>query len=197
MVRQGAGSSPAIPSWNPNRACSSISASATPRRALRAATYFYHYRIDDLIERYSTQTDFFFFRNRGRARLRGFEAEAQAELGWGLHMESAFQVARGRALDDNIYLDDIAPETFSIQLRKTLPVRNAFAQIRTGIYAEDTRPGPTERVVPGYTMIDVGGGIADRRGVRTAGLGAQSLERVVPGQPGRAHRSRLPAGPSR
>ena len=127
---------------------------------LRAATYFYHYRIDDLIERYSTQTDFFFFRNRGRARLRGFEAEAQAVLGWGLSLESGFQVARGRALDDNVYLDDIAPETFSVQLRKMLPVRNAFVQIRTAIYAEDTRPGPTERVVPGYTLLDLGGGIA-------------------------------------
>ena len=88
---------------------------------VRAATYFYHYRIDDLIERYSTQTDFFFFRNRGRAQLRGFEAEAQAELGWGLWMESAFQIARGRALDDNVYLDDVTPETFTIQLRKTSP----------------------------------------------------------------------------
>ena len=126
---------------------------------LRAATYVYHYRIDDLIERYTTQTDFFFFRNRGRARLRGFEAEAQADLGWGLWMESAFQIARGRALDDSLYLDDIAPETFSVQVRKMLPFRNAFAQIRTGIHAEDTRPGPTERVVPGYTLIDLGGGI--------------------------------------
>ena len=35
------------------------------------AVFFYHYRIDDLIERYQTQPDFFFFRNRGRARLRG------------------------------------------------------------------------------------------------------------------------------
>jgi hemoglobin/transferrin/lactoferrin receptor protein len=127
---------------------------------LRAATYFYHYRIDDLIERYSTETDFFFFRNRGRARLRGFEAEAQAVLGWGLQLESAFQIARGRALDDDIYLDDMAPETFSLQLRQNFPVRSAFAQVRTGIAADDTRPGPTERIVPGYTLIDVGGGIA-------------------------------------
>ena len=102
-ARQGADSSPGIPSWNPNRACSSTSASATPRRASAPRLTYYHYRIDDLIERYSTQTDFFFFRNRGRARLRGFEAEAQAELGWGLQMESAFHVARGRALDDNVY----------------------------------------------------------------------------------------------
>ena len=144
---------------------------------MRAATYFYHYRIDDLIERYSTQTDFFFFRNRGRARLRGFEAEAQAALGWGLSLESAFQIARGRALDDNAYLDDMTPETFSMQVRKTLPVRDAFAQVRTAFYAEDTRPGPTERVVPGYTLVDAGGGIADRRGVRAPRLGAQPAER--------------------
>lgn len=126
----------------------------------RAATYFYHYRIDDLVERYSTQTDFFFFRNRGHARLRGFEAEAQADLGWGLRMESAFQSARGRAPDDDVYLDDIAPETFSLLVRKMLPVRNAFVQVRTAIAADDTRPGPTERPVPGSTLIDAGGGLA-------------------------------------
>jgi outer membrane receptor protein involved in Fe transport len=127
---------------------------------LRAATYFYHYRINDLIERYQTQTDFFFFRNRGRARLRGFEAEAQASLGWGMSLESAFQAARGRALDDATYLDDIAPETFSLQWRKAFDARSSFAQLRAAWYAEDTRPGPTEIVVPGYTAIDAAAGVA-------------------------------------
>ena len=125
---------------------------------VRVATYFYHYRIDDLIERYQAQTDFFFFRNRGRAQLRGFEVEAQASLGWDVTLESAFQIARGRALDDDTYLDDIAPETLSLQLRKSLPVRDAFVQMRTAWYAEDTRPGPTEIAVPGYTMLDAAGG---------------------------------------
>ena len=36
------------------------------------AMFVYQYRIDDLVERYTTETDFFFFRNRGRARLRGW-----------------------------------------------------------------------------------------------------------------------------
>jgi outer membrane receptor protein involved in Fe transport len=126
---------------------------------LRAATYFYNYLINDLIERYATETDFFYFRNRGRARLRGFEVEAQATLGWGLTLESAFQTARGRALDDNTYLDDIAPETFSAQVRRSIPAYNAFVQVRTAVYAEDTRPGPTERVVPGYVLVDAAGGI--------------------------------------
>ena len=108
---------------------------------VRAATYFYHYRIDDLIERYTTATDFFFFRNRGRARLRGFEAEAQATLGWGFSLEAAFQVARGRALDDDTYLDDITPETFSFSCARRHEWQGLFWQVRTAWFAEDTVPG--------------------------------------------------------
>ena len=127
---------------------------------VRAATYFYHYRIDDLIERYQTTPDNFFFRNRGRARLRGFEAETQASLGGGLSLEAGFQVARGHALDDDTYLDDIAPETFTFQLRKSFAARDAFVQLRTAWYAEDTRPGPTEIAVPGYTLLDAAAGLS-------------------------------------
>jgi outer membrane receptor protein involved in Fe transport len=121
---------------------------------VRAATYFYNYQIDDLIERYSTATDSFFFRNRGRARIRGFEAEAQSTLGSGFTLEGAFQWARGRALDDDTYLDDITPETFSLQLRKSHEWQALFWQVRAAWFAEDTRPGPTERVAPGYTLLD-------------------------------------------
>jgi len=135
------------------------------QQRVRAATYFYQYRINDLIERYQTQTDFFFFRNRGRARLRGFEAELQATLGRGLTLESAFQTARGRALDTNSYLDDITPETLSLQVRQDFGARGAFAQVRTAWFAEDTRPGPTERAVPGYTLLDAGAGFTLVKGV--------------------------------
>jgi outer membrane receptor protein involved in Fe transport len=132
---------------------------------VRAAVYAYQYRIDDLIERYATTADDFFFRNRGRARLRGLEAELQGSLGRGLSIESAFQVARGRALDDNQFLDDITPETISVQVRKDFALRGAFAQARVAVFTEDTRPGPTERVAPGYTLLDAGGGITVVRGL--------------------------------
>ena len=127
---------------------------------VRAAVYGYQYRIDDLIERYQTQTDFFLFRNRGRARLRGFEAELQATLGWKLSLETAFQVARGRALDDNRSLDDITPATGSVQLRRSFARRGAFAQLRAAVFAADTQPGPTERLAPGYTLLDAAAGFA-------------------------------------
>ena len=78
-------------------------------RRTQLGVYFYQYRITDLIERYQTQTDFFLFRNRGRARLRGFEVEASSNLGKGYSIEVGAQIARGHALDDDAFLDDISP----------------------------------------------------------------------------------------
>ena len=114
----------------------------------RLATFYYEYRIDDLIERYSTSTDNFFFRNRGTARIRGFEVEGQAELGAGVTLELASQVAEGRALDDDAYLDDISPANLSAVLRKQFGERG-FGQVRVAYFSDDEHFGPTERAVPG------------------------------------------------
>jgi hemoglobin/transferrin/lactoferrin receptor protein len=119
--------------------------------------FVYQYRINDLIERFETQTDFFFFRNRGRAQLRGFEIEARSDLGRGYSMEIAAQIARGRALDDGASLDDISPATFSVLGRKDFGNR-AYAQGRWAQYAADDRPGPSEIAAPGATLVDIGGG---------------------------------------
>jgi outer membrane receptor for ferrienterochelin and colicins len=123
----------------------------------RLGAFFYNYRIDDLIERYQETTDFFFFRNRGRARVRGFELEGQGDLGRGFTLDLAFQVAEGRSLDDDAYLDDIAPATFITVLRKAFGTR-AYALGRLAFYSDDDHFGPTERAVPGYTLFDLGGG---------------------------------------
>ena len=34
-----------------------------------------------------------------------------------------------------------------------------FVQVRAGGYARDERPGPTEVATPGYTLIDLSGGV--------------------------------------
>jgi outer membrane receptor for ferrienterochelin and colicins len=123
----------------------------------RASLYAFHYRISNLIERYETEPDFFFFRNRGRARVRGIEVESQGDLGYGLTLQLAAQITRGRALDDDISMDTIPPESVTAQLRKQLSTQG-FVQIRAAAYARDTRPGPTEREVPGYAVVDASGG---------------------------------------
>jgi len=125
--------------------------------AFRVAAFYYHYRIHNLIERYSTATDFLFFRNRGSARVRGFEVEAQATLPGSLMLDIATQVAEGRALDDHAYLDDVSPINLTAVLRKQFGER-AFSQIRASYFSDDDHFGPTERAVNGYTMVDAAAG---------------------------------------
>ncbi len=122
---------------------------------LRLAAYAYQYRITDLVERYQTTTDVFFFRNRGRARLRGVEVEAQADLGRGLMLEAAAQTSRGTALGANAALDDISPDTTSLVLRKAFGAKvSVFG--RVAFYADDDRPGPSEIAAPGHVNVDLG-----------------------------------------
>jgi hemoglobin/transferrin/lactoferrin receptor protein len=123
----------------------------------RWAFYAYQYRITGLLERYETTRDFFYFRNRGRARIRGVELEGQAEPGGGVTIEVAAQLARGTAPDDKAAIDDIPSASVSLQVRKQIGAR-AFAQVRSAAYARDDRPGPTERAVPGYGIVDASGG---------------------------------------
>ena len=92
---RAAGTSPATPISIRRPACSStVSARYTAPR-YRLAAFYYQYRIDDLIERYQTTIDNFFFRNRGRARIRGFEVEGQADLGAGFTVDLATAGGRG------------------------------------------------------------------------------------------------------
>jgi len=126
-------------------------------RRVRLGVFFYQYNIEDLVERYETQTDFFFFRNRGEGRMRGFEVESQMDLGWGVTGELAGQIARAELLDDGTFLDDGPPANVSLQLRKA--IRRGFAQVRVARFVEDDRPGPTEIVAPGYTLVDLSGGV--------------------------------------
>lgn len=140
----------------------------------RLAAFYYHYRIQDLIERYEAGTDFFFFRNQGRARIRGVELEAQAQLGPALTLELAAQASEGTALDGSTFLDGIAPVTVSAQVRRQFGWR-AFAQVRAAVFAADNRPGPTERVVPGYTLVDLSAGYAVTKALEVRGLARNLL----------------------
>jgi outer membrane receptor protein involved in Fe transport len=72
-------------------------------------------------------------------------------------LDLAMQVAEGRALDDDAYLDDMSPTNLSVTLRKQFGDR-AFGQLRAAFFSDDENSGPTERAVPGYTMMDAAAG---------------------------------------
>ncbi len=141
----------------------------------RAAVYVFHYRIHDLVERFETTRDFFFFRNRGRAEMSGVELESQIDLGGGVSLEIASQLTRGEALDDGAPLDAVPPESLSLQVRKQLGTRG-FVQARTALHARDERPGPTERITPGYALVDLAGGWTIRDGLELRLLGRNVLD---------------------
>jgi outer membrane receptor protein involved in Fe transport len=141
----------------------------------RWAFYAYQYRITNLVERYQTATDFFFYRNRGRARLRGVELEMQSDFGRGITLEVAAQRARGVALDDAAALDDISADTISAQLRKQFGTR-AFVQMRAAVFADDNRPGPSEVATPGYRMVDASGGYTVSRSLELRLLARNLLD---------------------
>jgi outer membrane receptor protein involved in Fe transport len=136
---------------------------------VRAGFSVYRYRIDDLIERYMTATDFYYFRNRGRAIIRGLEVEANTALPLKLTLESTVTFTRGEAVDDGAALDDIPPFTVGLGLRRPIGSR-AFAQLRALFYSKDDRPGPTEIGMPAYTTLDaiVGATLAKRLDVNVA-----------------------------
>ena len=124
---------------------------------LRLGFFAFQYNIKDLIERYQTATDFFFFRNRGEGRIRGLELEVQAQLAWQLSLESTATVTRGVALDDDAALDDMPPATFTLGFRRPVSSKG-FVQVRGSFFAVDDRPGPTEARMPGYTALDATAG---------------------------------------
>ncbi len=149
---------------------------------VRAGVSAYQYRINDLIERYSTATDFFFFRNRGRARIRGIETEVNAGLGFGVTLESSATWSRGLALDDDTPLDDIPPLTGMVALRRAVGGRG-FVQVRGTFFAKDEDPGPTEIRMPGYTLVDVAGGVSLGRSLDLNVMVRNLLDRTYPVSP--------------
>ncbi|HEU5455934.1 MAG TPA: TonB-dependent receptor, partial [Nocardioides sp.] len=125
----------------------------------RPAVYAYYYLIDDLIERFEdpNQADFFFFRNRGRARIRGIELELLADLPGKVTLLVSGGVSDGEALDDDTPLDDIAPENLIVQGRKGLGERG-WVQMRVAWMDELDEPGPNEVPLDSRTVVDASGG---------------------------------------
>lgn len=140
----------------------------------RVAVYGYHYRISDLVERYQTETDFFFFRNRGRARIRGAEVELQATLPGRFGLELTAHALDGEALDDGAALDTIPVPTFTARVRRD--GGRGYGWIRGGLYGRLAEPGPTEQERPGYALLDAGVGARFGRHVELDLLGRNLLD---------------------
>jgi outer membrane receptor protein involved in Fe transport len=124
-------------------------------RTVRVSGAYYDYRIENLVERYLIGASDFLFRNRGAARLRGGELEAQAGLSHGIVVDLSAQLSRGRDPDNGTPLDDVAPSSMSIVMRWS-PGRRVASYLRLAAVARHVAAGPTEVVTPGFIPLDAG-----------------------------------------
>jgi hemoglobin/transferrin/lactoferrin receptor protein len=142
----------------------------------RVALYGFHYRIDDLVERYATEPDFFFFRNRGQAEIKGVEAELQATLPWKIGVELSAHQVSGHALDDDAALDAIPVPTITTRVSRDFD--RGYVWLRTAHYAELDEPGPTEQARPGFSLLDAGLGVELGRRVELGLVGRNLLDKA-------------------
>ncbi len=159
---------------------------------LRFGVYLYHYRFFNLIERFEAGDDLFFFRNRGSARLRGVELEAEWQIRPSLSFTLGAQRARGRTPEDNQPLDDVPSNSLTLVFRKTIHKRGHL-QLRSVLFGRDQQPGPTEIVTPGYGQIDLAGGWTWPSGIGLQVQLRNLLDKDFPASPDR----RATAAPGR
>jgi iron complex outermembrane receptor protein len=147
----------------------------------RIALYGYLYRIDDLIERYRSG-DNYYFRNRGQGEVAGAELEAGTDLGAGIVLQGGLQFVRGEVRDDGTPIDDVPPRGGFLVLRQEfVSCWSWFA--RLAAYRRDERPGPSERVVPGYAVVDGGVGYRVSPAFEVQLLARNLLDREYPSSP--------------
>jgi iron complex outermembrane receptor protein len=149
------------------------------RDNLALAGYAYGYRIDNLIERYRDDGDFY-FRNRGAGEITGLEIEANWIVGADLELQLGAHWIRGEVVDDGTPTDDVPPAGVTAVIRGT-PGERWWWMVRGAAFAEDDRPGPTEQARPGYGVVDAGFGWRLSRALELSLVGRNLLDRAYLG----------------
>ncbi len=151
------------------------------RKKVGIGLYLYRYRISDLIERFETEPDMFFFRNRGAALIRGVEVESQFLLAGGWGLEAAAQWLYGES-EEGDPLADIPPRRLGFHVSKRIS-ESAQIQLRSTLFDRDDRPGPTEVLTPGYVRFDLLGRVRLSRFVSVVGELRNLLDKDYPASP--------------
>ncbi len=148
------------------------------RGPVQLAAFAYRYRIRDLVERYKSNGDYF-FRNRGEAEIRGIEVEGAVAVAGDVTLRLGGQVLRGTVDDDGTPLDDI-PSRGGFVVVRSEPRSGPWWLARVAAWTRDERPGPTERVVPGHAVVDLGAGWRFSAALELELLARNVLDRAYP-----------------
>jgi iron complex outermembrane receptor protein len=149
------------------------------RDGLAVAGYAYAYRIDDLIERYREDGDFY-FRNRGAGEITGLEVEASWIAANTLEIQLGAHWIRGEVVDDRTAIDDVPPPGVTATFRGT-PGDRWWWMAQGAAFAADDRPGPSEQHVPAYAVVDAGAGFRVTPALEISILGRNLFDRAYLG----------------
>jgi iron complex outermembrane receptor protein len=138
--------------------------------------YVYRYRIFDLIERYRSGDDFF-FRNRGESEISGVEIETSVLVGKGLELQAGGHYLQGEVVEDGSPTDGVPPPGVFAVVRGN-PGERWWWMVRGAAFARDDRPGPTEREIPGYGVLDAGVGYSVTDWLELSVLGRNLFDRT-------------------
>jgi len=118
-----------------------------------AALYLFHYRIDDMIERYRSSEKIYTYGNVERGQIQGLELELECFPMPGWKIFGNFYSFRGKSkLTDNP-LNDIPPSRLFVGTRFW---RGHFwAEINGSFHQEKQNPGPAEISIPGYEVVNI------------------------------------------
>jgi outer membrane receptor protein involved in Fe transport len=123
--------------------------------------YAYHYTINDIIERFriDPDEDDFTFRNRGKARIWGIEAEGDIAVGRTFAARVALNWARGE-IEDEIgasFPDNIPAPSAKVSVYHR-PGKKWWWRVGYQYFFRDDRPGPTEETTPSFGLVNASGG---------------------------------------
>jgi outer membrane receptor protein involved in Fe transport len=107
------------------------------------------------------------------------EAEAGLSVTKSLELLLGLQYPEGKTVDDGTYLDDVPARGGFVRLAQRKSRWSWFAHF--AFYARDTRPGPTEAVVPGYALLDGGASYRLAPELELAVRARNLLNRAYPG----------------
>lgn len=148
--------------------------------------YAYHYTINDIIERYRIvpDEDDFTFRNRGKARIWGIEAEGDIAVGRTFAARVALNWSRGEIVDEiaDPYPDNIPAPSAQVSVHHR-PGAKWWWRVGYHYMFRDDRPGPTEETTPSFGLLNASGGYSLPKGLELRLILKNILDKAYPASP--------------
>ncbi|MFQ6083098.1 MAG: TonB-dependent receptor domain-containing protein [Candidatus Aminicenantia bacterium] len=126
------------------------------RKKLFAGLYLFHYRIDNMIERYRNPENIYTYDNIEKGKIKGFEFELEYYPIPGWKIFGNFYSYQGKSEKTGAWLNDIPPDrlVFGSRFWKG----HFWGEINCYLQSKRDDPGPAEISIPGFSLLNIQSG---------------------------------------